>query len=381
MAFRVLGIDDSHWPELVREAEADIFYEPSYCRFITDGTPHRPIMLVYEDDLGKAFDVTVEKAIGSLPFFAEVADQFPRSPFDLASPDYNSPVMLAERGDWEELLKRYRRAVDQYCIELGVITEFVRFHPLSQSAPACAQFLHVQPGAEMVYVDLREGYEHAFQGYRKGHKSTVKKAAREGAGYRFRSSSDAEALAKIYELYMETMLRKQAKSVYHYPFEHFQNLVRQLGDRILLSESLSGDQVASANIFLLGRKQIWFKYSGLDHRFRTSGAHTFMMDRTIHWACERGIDYFMLGAGVEPNDSTHASKRGFSHLSAPVHHFKKIHNQDVLDRLVEAKAKYDRKLGLVTRTAYFPSYWLTESAEKESDGLEHGRTTHTSGLR
>jgi serine/alanine adding enzyme len=358
MSFEILAVDDSRWPELVRQAQADIFYEPSYCRFITAGTANRSIMLVYEDELGRVFDVTVEKPVTSLPFFADVADQFSRTPVDLASPDYNSPIVLAEPRNWGELLKRYRRAVDHYCLETGVVTEFVRFHPLSESTSICAQLLEVHFGAELLYVDLLDGYDKAYQGYRKGHRSTVKKAAREGAGFRLCASSDTDALAAVYQLYTETMQRKGAKSVYLHEFGHFQSMSRYLGDHIVIMEALARDQVASANIFFLGRKQMWFKYSGLDQRYRATGAHTFMMDRAIHWASEHGFDHFMLGGGIEPGDSTHASKRGFSHLSARVHHVKKIHDESALTRLVEAKKAYDSRRGLPTGTAYFPSYWL-----------------------
>ena len=355
MAFEVLAIDDRRWPELVGEAEGDIFYEPSYCLFLTEGTQHSPVMLLYEDGLGKVFDVTLVKAISSLPFFADIANQFPNPPIDLASPDYNSPIVLAHPRDSAELLQRYRRSVDEYCRETGVVTEFVRFHPLSTSV----HLIETDPGAELLYIDLRPGYQNAFQGYRKGHKSTIKKAAREGADFRFCMSSDMDALATVYELYTEAMRRKDAKSVYLHKFEHFQNMARHLGDRLLIMQSLAEGRVASANIFLLGRKHMWFKYSGLDQQLRTSGAHTFMLDRAIHWACEQEFDHFMLGGGMEPGDSTHASKRGFSHRSACTHHLKKIHNEKVLSLLVEAKRAYDSKLGLPTRTAYFPSYWLS----------------------
>jgi serine/alanine adding enzyme len=359
MALEILAIDDSRWPELVRQAEADVFYEPSYCRFLTEGTPHVPVMLLYEDGLGKVFDVTLTKVINSLPFFADIADQFPQTIVDLASPDYNSPIIIADPRDSKELLKRYRRSVDQYCREMGVITEFIRFHPLSESTGICAQILELHPGSELIYIDLRSGYESAFHGYRKGHKSTIKKAAREGADYRFCTNSDMDGLAKAYQLYIETMLRKDAKSVYLHSFEHFKNMVRHLGDRIVLMQSLAGGEIASANIFLLGRKHMWFKYSGLDQHLRASGAHTFMLDRAIYWACEQGVDYFMLGGGMDVGDSTYASKRGFSHRSACIHHTKKIHNEKTMNFLVEAKRAYDSRLGLPTRTSYFPSYWLS----------------------
>jgi hypothetical protein len=355
MAFEVLAIDDGRWSELVRYAEGDIFYEPSYCRFLTEGTPHLPIMLLYEDDLGKVFDVTLVKAISSLPFFADIADQFTHPPVDLASPDYNSPIVRADPRDSAELLQHYRRPVDQYCRETGVVTEFVRFHPLSESA----ELVDIYPGAELLYIDLRPGYQNALHGYRKGHKSTIKKAAREGAEFRFCTSNDTHPLAKVYELYIEAMQRKDAKSVYLHKFAHFQNMARHLGDRLLIMQSWVGDQVASANIFLLDRKHIWFKLFGtgsatsckrsthiyvgprnsLGMRAGVRSLHFGRRDRT-------GRLNSCLQAGLLPSFSQHSPQ-------------KRIHNEKAMNLLVDAKRAYDSRLGLPTRTAYFPSYWLS----------------------
>ena len=358
MGFEVLSVDNSRWVDLVRQAGADIFYEPSYSRFVTDGTPHRGLMMLYQDDLGTVFDVTIEKSVANLPFFGDIAMEFISSPVDLASPDYNSPMILAELSDHAELLRRYRHAVDSYCLERGVVTEFVRFHPMSATADSCAGFLEVARGAELLYVNLLNGYDAAYQGYRKGHKSTIKKAAREGADFRLVPATDTEVLGRLFRFYTETMQRKGAKSVYLHSSEHFASMSRHLEQRIMLMESLFHGQVASVNVFLLGQKHMWFKYSGLDQQFRKSGAHTYMMDRAIHWASHHGFEHVMLGGGIVEGDTTYASKRGFTHTSAPVHHGKKIHNQGVMNRLLNAKQSYDRRLGLTTATNYFPSYWL-----------------------
>ena len=250
MALEVLDLDDLGWPQMVQRAGADIFYEPCYCRFVTTGTSHRPVMLAYRDDLGEAFDVTLQKNVADLPFFAEVAHRFTRLPIDLASPQYNSPILIAEPGTAGELLRRYRRAVDQYCLESGVVTEFVRFHPLSESAKEFAGLpIALHQAAEMVYVDLRSGYDNAFRGYRKDHKAKIKKALKHGATFRFCPALDGEAVSLLHKFWSETMLRKDAKSIYHYPPEYFVGLVQALGDRALLMESLV-DQLFFRRAFL-----------------------------------------------------------------------------------------------------------------------------------
>ena len=43
-------------------------------------------------------------------------------------------------------------------------------------------------------------------------------------------------------------------------------------------------------------------HGGLDQRLHDAVAHTFALDRTIHWAWRTGYEYFMLGGGMEPKD-------------------------------------------------------------------------------
>jgi serine/alanine adding enzyme len=358
MGLDVLDLDDPRWTELVQRAQADIFYEPCYCRFTISGTTHRPVMFAYHDELGEVIDVTVEKHISFLPFFALVADKFPRPPVDLASPEYNSPIVLAEPSAVPELLRRYRQAVDRYCAEHSVVTEFVRFHPLSNSASAYSGMLPLLRASEMLYINLSEGYEQVYRAYRKGHKSDIKKAIKSGAVIEFCSSDDGQVLSELHRLHSDTMVRKSAKSIYHLSADYFADLVRSLGDRVLLTKCLLDGMVVCASLFVLGRKHVWFRYSAADPAYRNTGAHTYALDRAIHWVSENGYEQFMLGGGVDPRDSLYMYKHGFSHAAAPVYHFRNIHDEKSLKLLVEAKRDYDKQLGRETNENYFPSYWL-----------------------
>lgn len=359
MGLEILDIADPRWNRLAQRFQVDIFYDPCYCRFIASGTSHRPVMFYYQDNIGEVIDVTLEKDIASLPFFVDVAERFSTSPVDLASPEYNSPVVLAEPAARMPILQRYRQAIDAYCMERGVVTEFVRIHPLSDSIPALSEIFPLHQGAEMVYADLRAGYNEAYRNYRKGHKSAIKKAMRSGVTVEFRPSDDVGTIQVLHQLYTETMLRKQAKTVYLQPLEHFIELMRALDRRALLVRSMVDGTIASASIFILGHKHVWFKYSGLNPSYRDLGAHTYALDRTIFWAAENGHEQFMLGGGMQPRDGIYLSKLGFSHAVSSVRHFRKVHNEHTLRLLTQAKRSFDKRLGNVTREDYFPSYWLS----------------------
>jgi hypothetical protein len=58
------------------------------------------------------------------------------------------------------------------------------------------------------------------------------------------------------------------------------------------------------------------------------------------------------------NDGPYQYKMRFSRTTSPVMHLRKAHDPGLLERLVNAKAEYDRRHGRTARTDYFPSYWL-----------------------
>ncbi|HXZ29291.1 MAG TPA: GNAT family N-acetyltransferase [Terriglobales bacterium] len=353
MPLTALSPDDPRWTDLVAAAGADMFYEPAFARFRTAGSPHKPLMLCYEDALGTVFDVTVAKSIASLPFFELVRTELPASLVDVASPEYNGPVVLG--GDRKELIARYRSAVEEYLRDISAVTEFVRLHPLNRAKPELAAHVPLHEASQIVYVDLRGGYEKAWKEYRKGHRSTIKKAKSQGVAVTF-VPSDADHLAEFVALYDSTMERRHGKQVY--PAEFFSSLFQHLGQRALLVESRLHDRLAVSAVFLAGRKHLWYYFAGSDEELIKSGASTYMVDWVIRWAAERGIEFVMLGGGFEPGDSLYTSKRGFSHLMTGVNHIRRVCSPEHLLALQNAKAEYDRAHGRQTRLDYFPSYWL-----------------------
>jgi serine/alanine adding enzyme len=353
MSLRIIEVDDPAWDLTVNKSSAPFFYSAAYNRFCSAVAASRPIMLLFESPEGFIFDVTIAKNISALPFFASVDNDFTTPPIDLESADYNGPIAVCRNGGLLPLLQAYRRAVDEYCSRNSVVTEFVRFHPLAGLAPELGGTI----ASSVIYVDLRSGYEVARQRYRHGHKSTIKKAQREGARVEFVVPTKLNIL-RLASLYQETMERKEAKSIAFRSEEFFVRLFDIFGDKALLVEAYAGDALVSSCVFLRSARELWFAYSGTVLERLNSGAHTFAVDQVIQWAAANGIDYVFLGGGVNPGDSLQRSKTGFSHLTASTRHLRKVHNPRHLEYLCEAKARYNSSLGKPIRTDYFPSYWL-----------------------
>ena len=359
MPFEVITPADSRWLSVLSTSNAGIFYTPEYCG-LHRAEGSSPAMLLYQDDLGIAFDVTAIKDVASLPFYESIAGQFGHRPIDLANPIYNGPIVVSKDGDQPELLRRYREALDQFCADNHVVTEFVRFHPLYEHSQTLSRIQELIPVSDILYVDLKNGYEAARKQYRKGHRWAAQKAAREGASWSIVEPDD-DHLATFTRLYEWTQQRNETRSMYVHKEPFFRSLFDLLKGRALLVESYAHGEVVSSSIFLDDKACLWYQYSGSALNLLGTNAHTFVMDKMVAWAASKGISYLVLGGGGDPHDPADGVakfKRGFSHLMGKVHQLKKVHHPATLETLLLAKERYNRSMGREVQGNWFPSYWL-----------------------
>lgn len=355
----MLTADDSRWEDRLRQApETDVFYSREYARFRNEALLDSCVMLSYEDELGMVFDVTELKQVSRLDFYHSLPEPGPRPSIDLASPEYNGPVLVAAGGDRAELLARYRRALDAYCQEKGIVTEFVRLHPLSGAAPLLGALEPLISSSEVVYVDVSGGHEAARAGYRPEHRAAIRRAVRSGASVHFVTPDD-DAIGRFVALHAETLGRKaDVKSYYRRTRPFFEALFRRMGDAALLVESRTPQGLASAAICLAGPRNVWYLYGGTRPEAIAGGANKLLFDQLVAWCAANSKATLVLCGGFAPGDGLYQFKRGFSRLSAPVPHLRKIHDPARLQQLLAAKAAFDEGLGRPTRLDYFPSYWL-----------------------
>lgn len=357
MTLVCLRPDDPRWQETLRDCPADIFYTPEYASFSVEGSEDSPLMFLYRDELGVVYDVVLVSPVAQFDFYRHLPLDFEMSPVDIRSPSFNGPVLCANPADREELFLRYRRAVDSYCRNTGVITEFVRVHPLHPLDPGWLQGLEVRPGSRCFYVDLREGFVVAQKGFSVRHRRAAKRAEVNSAEMRFVPANE-ENVARFCSLYSDTMARNEAKSVDRYSTPYFISLFAALGECARLVESRVQGQLVSSTILYQYNRLLWYAYSATAYELRGTHAHTYAMDRVIEWACGQGLDYFMLGGSFQAGDALEVYKRGYTEQAASVQQLRKVHDAGGLSRLLQAKAGYNRKLGRPVRLDYFPSYRL-----------------------
>jgi hypothetical protein len=220
-------------------------------------------------------------------------------PTDVITPyGYGGPV---GPGFWEPYT--------DWCRANGVVTTFVRFHPLYANQREAGPDVHVQPLAGTVAWRLDEEGD-LFERMHRHHRRVVRKAL--AAGVEATAQLAPESLAGFVALYERTMERQEAQDFYYFPPEYWGALETGLRDHVIL----------------FGRKL---------------GASTLLFLEAARWAQELGYTRFHLGGGVGgARDSLHEFKLRFDpggEVEAAIG--KAIHDREAYRRLAGPEAGLD----------------------------------------
>jgi hypothetical protein len=259
-------------------------------------------------------------------------------PPDVITPyGYGGPV---GGGFWEPY--------EDWCRTNGVVTTFVRFHPLYANHRDAGPDVHVQPLAGTVAWRLDEEGD-LFERMHRHHRRVVRKAL--GAGVEATAQLAPESLAGFVSLYEQTMERQEAEDFYYFPPDYWRALETSLRGHVALFEA--GDD---AKLLCLHAPP-WLHYhlGASSDAGRKLGASSLLFLEAARWAQELGYTRFHLGGGVGgARDSLYEFKLRFDpggELEAAIG--KAIHDQEAYRRLSPGGAGYD---------GFFPAYRGTVTA-------------------
>jgi hypothetical protein len=275
-------------------------------------------------DGGRPFLLEHEGAL-----FAGVERENPR---DVVTPyGYGGPV----GGDGS-----FWPAYEAWCRERGVVSTFVRFHPLYANQRDAQ--IHVEPLAPTVAWRVEEGRD-LLAGLHWKHRNKVRKAENAGA-----TVTAAQGLDGFVELYEDTMRRVNASDFYFFEPAYWETL-EGLGEGLVRFDAeIDGEVVASA-LCLASPPWLHYHLSGTTDSGRSTGASTLVLLEAARWAQGEGYERFHLGGGLGgKEDSLHHFKARFDPeglVDAAVG--KAIHDEDAYRSLSGGEAGLE---------GFFPAY-------------------------
>jgi serine/alanine adding enzyme len=285
--------DPSDWDALLeRLGCADVYLLRAYVEIASVLEAARPVFLRLEGPGGDVVFPLLVRDVGS-------GGRDATTPYG-----YGGPVATGPDPPTQLFWELYR----EWCESNGIVTSFIRFHPLFANQRYAGAEVRLEPLVGT--VGWRLGLPDLFVGMHGTHRTSCRKAVR--AGVSASASQAPSGLSAFASLYEVTMRRVRADTFYLFSPAYWEALAARLGERIVVFDAeLRGEVVASALCFATPP---WLHYhlGATGERGRTLGASNLLLYEAALWARERGYERFHLGGGAGGRaDSLLSFKRRF----------------------------------------------------------------------
>jgi ribosomal protein S18 acetylase RimI-like enzyme len=333
----LLDVDAPEWAAVLRAARHDFYHLPAYVALCAGQERGRPRALYVTDD-------------GRTMLLPLVIRGIPGGGFDATSP-YGYPGPVGIGTDDPAFLRVALVAGLHVLREAGIVSAFVRLHPLLNPLPPSDIGTLVRHG-ETVSIDLTLPTEELWAQTRLNHRRDISRALR--LGYVARMDEDWQHLESFKHLYRATMARRSAAPFYFFEDAYFDGLRDALGESLHLCVVEKDGVIAAAGLFVETNGIVEYHLSGTGDAFRVVQPTKLMMHFVRGWAKDRGNPVLHLGGGVGgDSDSLLHFKGRFSPLRHTFHTVRMVIDEPEYGRLVAAR---DPLLDPDARSGFFPPY-------------------------
>jgi Acetyltransferase (GNAT) domain len=330
------------WSAVVAKVcEDDVFFAPEYVaanESVLGGTAE---CFVYEEG----------DAIVVYPYIKRPIEN--SGYFDISSPyGYGGPM----KSPRDTPVPGFTAAFHEYCRDSGIVSEFVRFHPLYENhfdiepPPVAVSFQQ-----SVVCADLRADGSGLRAPSRKEVTKKLRKASE--AGLEVIDDHAGRFFEAFADQYRATMKVRGAAPFYFFPDAFYRSIGAALGRWARLLVALSGGRIVGGLLVLYGARFAYNYLSCSEPECRPLGTNDLLQVAALQWALHAGKERYLLGGGLHGEDSLFRYKARFSDGRAQFHLGRRVHLREVYERLCEEGMQRDHSAPDEYRSrSWFPLY-------------------------
>ena len=339
----VFGLDMAEqWDTVVRSfKEYDVYWLSGYVKAFQIHGDGDPLLFFYEDGMTRGINVVMKRDVAKDDRFK---GKIPESQyFDFATP-YGYGGWIVEGENEEGLFDEYQRWVDRN----GIISEFVRFHPMVKNHDASRSFYEVIQLGEVVHIDLSSP-EVIWNNIFSKNRNMIRKAIRNDVV--IYNGRFPEIYEKFRTIYNGTMDKDEAEEYYYFKEPFYESVLNDLPQNAQVFWAEKDGRVISASIMIGANGYLDYHLSGSLREFSSLAPTNLLLYKVALWGNANGYRTLYLGGGVgSGEDSLFKFKRSF--YKGELNNFyigKKVYNQEKHDKLLEMRTE-------IENPGYFPKY-------------------------
>ncbi|QCR31973.1 GNAT family N-acetyltransferase [Lysinibacillus sp. SGAir0095] len=347
----ILTIDEKErWNEIVKSFQNyDVYYLASYVKAFELHGDGQPLLVFYEDQTIRAINVVMKRDLSKDKRFM---GKIPTNTFfDFATP-YGFGGFLIDGEIKEEAVQRLEQEYRSFCQKEGIVTEVVRFHPVTKNSEALHTIYEIATLGKTITVEM-ESMDQIQENLVKSNKYKIKKSLK--AGVEVSWGWDKELIEEFIALYNETMKGNNATDYYYFNQAFYMNVLQELTDQAMIVSAEYEKQKIAMAIILISNQQLHYHLSALNRDFSELRPMNILLYEVACWGLNNGYKTFHLGGGLgSREDNLYAFKRSFNKNSNSVFKIgKKIFSERDYEMLLQIRRE---EPDFVLNENYFPAY-------------------------
>ena len=282
--------DKEKWNEIVLKFKNyDVYYFLEYVRTLMLHGDGDPLLFYFKNEDSQAMNVVLKRDIADDKRFK---DKIPSNEyFDLITP-YGYGGFIGEGNvDWHAVNSEYVRC----CEENGIISEFVRFHPILNNVYNVSSMYEVVKLGRTVSIDLTDR-EMIWKNLSSENRNRIRNARKHGLVIEYGCGSTIFNV--FYALYTQTMLRDNADEYYFFDEIVFSNMFENLRDNATVFYAKKDGEIISAAIILHANGQLHYHLSGTNADYKKLASNNLLLYEVALWGNQNGYKTFHLGGGL-----------------------------------------------------------------------------------
>lgn len=327
--------DPATWRDLVLRAEApDVYFLPEYVRFFEDWGEGQALLFFYRENgsillypfLRRPLpELTVGTKARSTGRCCDVSTVY----------GYGGPLVRTS-SEPRQFANRARASLESAFDQMGVVSEFIRFHPLLENQWVWGRVPSIF-NRKTVAVDLTGSADELWRTMSSNTRRKIRQSLQ--VDLELEVSRSTEAYVAFWSLYDRTMGRVGADMRYRFSPEYVLGFAKALGENAVVCSVRYHGRTAAAGIFLLSERFLHYHLGGSDEELLYCRPNDRMFFEMMTWGRKRGAQVLHLGGGLEPDDSLLRFKAGFSKTTRDFCVGKVIHDQEMYASLTEARVR------------------------------------------
>ena len=343
MVLTVYTLEQSEqWDAIVRSfKEYDVYWLSGYVKAFQLHGDGEPLLFHYEQNGTRGISVVMKRDVADDEHFKGKIEK--GRYFDFATPyGYGGWIIEGDRTD--ELFVAYHAWTERN----GIISEFVRFHPMLRNHVDCSDAYEVIRLGEVVHMDLSSP-EDIWNNIISKNRNMIRKAVKNGI--KIYNGRFPEIYQQFREIYNGTMDKDDAEDYYYFGPDFYESILDDLPLNAQVFWAEKDGKAIAASIMLSTNGRMNYHLSGSIREYSSLAPTNLLLYQAALWGCANGYKTLYLGGGVgSGEDSLFKFKKAF--YKGDLNHFyigKKILNQSKYDELVQIRGE---EIG----SSFFPKY-------------------------